>query len=45
MRLAVDKWGLIEERSDNPLKEDINTSRNISDVEYEIVRVDVEGKR
>uniref|UniRef100_A0A1J3IXB9 Single-stranded DNA binding protein Ssb-like OB fold domain-containing protein n=2 Tax=Noccaea caerulescens TaxID=107243 RepID=A0A1J3IXB9_NOCCA len=36
MRLAVDKWGLIEP-SKTPLNEEINTKENLSETEYELV--------
>eukprot|EP00823_Brevimastigomonas_motovehiculus_P005522 TRINITY_DN408_c0_g1_i1.p1 TRINITY_DN408_c0_g1~~TRINITY_DN408_c0_g1_i1.p1 ORF type:complete len:156 (-),score=38.18 TRINITY_DN408_c0_g1_i1:357-770(-) len=35
-RLAVDKWGLIEVSSDE-LKEELNLTNKLSDVEYELV--------
>jgi len=39
MRLAVDKWGKLEPSS-TPLSEDISTSENLSETEYELVRTD-----
>jgi len=39
MRLAVDKWGKLEP-SPTPLAEDISTSENLSETEYELVRTD-----
>ena len=37
LRLEVDKWGKIEDSSVNVEK--VNTSNNLSDVEYELVSV------
>jgi len=39
MRLAVDKWGKLE-TSPTPLTEDISTTENLSETEYELVRTD-----
>jgi len=39
MRLAVDKWGKLEP-SPTPLSEDISTTENLSETEYELVRTD-----
>jgi len=39
MRLAVDKWGKLE-TSSTQLQEDINTTENLSETEYELVRTE-----
>jgi len=39
MRLAVDKWGKLE-TAPTPLQEDINTTENLSETEYELVRTE-----
>jgi replication factor A1 len=49
MRLAVDKWGLIEV-IENPVWFGVNEDNNVSEVEYELVNVPPEkvnapGKR
>jgi len=38
MRLAVDKWGKIEQAKE-PAKFEVNTENNLSTVEYELVTV------
>lgn len=38
MRLAVDKWGLIEVTGS--IQGDVNTNNNLSDTEYELVNAD-----
>jgi replication factor A1 len=43
MRLAVDKWGLIEQNNtatNNISKEQVNKGNNLSDTEYELVNVE-----
>jgi len=39
MRLAVDKWGLIED-SPQPVNENINWANNLSQMDYELVQAD-----
>lgn len=39
MRLAVDKWGLIE-TSPQPLNEEVNWKNNVSLMDYELVQAD-----
>jgi len=41
MRLAVDKWGKLETAS-TPLAEEISTTENLSETEFELVRADQE---
>jgi replication factor A1 len=40
MRLAVDKWGKIENAPD--LNAEVNTQNNLSNIEYELVTVNDE---
>jgi len=41
MRLVVDQWGLIEKAStSDAIKDTVNSSNNMSTVEYELVNVD-----
>jgi len=43
MRLAVDKWGKLEE-APTPANYEVNTNNDLSNVEYELVTVNDEGQ-
>jgi len=38
MRVAIDRWGLIEKAQDDQMADDIKFENNLSEVEYELVK-------
>lgn len=38
MRVAIDRWGLIEKVVDNQMEDEMKMDNNLSEVEYELVK-------
>ena len=38
MRVAIDRWGIIEKVEEEKITDEINTKNNLSAVEYELVK-------
>lgn len=45
MRVAIDRWGVIEKVTAEQVDFDINTKENLSEVEYELIKEDNQSPR